>query len=329
MMETKVAGFKPFALERYFAQHEFSVTYNLAASDCETLTMEALLELASPQARSLWDNLSLGYTRAEGLTELREVIAGDYATGHPDDVLTVVPVEGIYLCMRALVEAGDEVIVLGHRIRASMRLPRRAEQSMKAWRPDLSLPVTNADFFSLETLRSLVSDKTRVIVVNFPHNPTGATVSHARWTEILQIAAEVGAYVLSDEMYRGLEHAGVADRLRAAYDSDYDRAISLCGLSKRHGLPGLRTGWVATSHKTLMTRLKTLKDYTTICAPGPAEVLALIGMEAQDFLTERSLQTILPVLTGGTGWFRHIQAYFAQPDPKQVRLLFLSLPIPR
>ena len=60
-----------------------------------------------------------------------------------------------------------------------------------------------------------------------------------------QIASEVGAYVLSDEMYRGLEHAGVADRLRAAYDSDYDRAISLCGLSKRHGLPGLRTGWVA------------------------------------------------------------------------------------
>ena len=85
-METKVAGFKPFALERYFAQHEFSVTYNLAASDCETITMQALLELASPQARSLWDNLSLGYTRAEGLTELREVIAGDYATGHPDDV---------------------------------------------------------------------------------------------------------------------------------------------------------------------------------------------------------------------------------------------------
>ena len=61
MIETKVAGFRPFALERYFAEHEFSVTFNLAASDCETLSMQALLELASPQARSLWENLSLGY----------------------------------------------------------------------------------------------------------------------------------------------------------------------------------------------------------------------------------------------------------------------------
>ena len=305
-METKVAGFKPFALERYFAQHEFSVTYNLAASDCETITMQALLELASAQARSLWDNLSLGYTRAEGLTELREVIAGDYATGRPDDVLTVVPVEGIYLCMRALVEAGDEVIVPWPSYQSLHEVAEASGASIKAWRPDLSLPVTSADFFSLETLRSLVSDKTRVIVVNFPHNPTGATISHARWTEILQIASEVGAYVLSDEMYRGLEHAGVADRLRAAYDSDYDRAISLCGLSKRHGLPGLRTGWVATRHKALMTQLKTLKDYTTICAPGPAEVLALIGMEAQDFLTERSLQTILH---GFDRWDGMVQAY--------------------
>ena len=268
MIETKVAGFRPFALERYFAEHEFSVTFNLAASDCETLSMQALLELASPQARSLWENLSLGYTRAEGLTELREVIAADYASGHPDEVLTVVPVEGIYLCMRALVEPGDEVIVPWPAYQSLHEVAEASGASIKPWRPDLSLPVTSADFFSLETLRSLISDKTRVIVVNFPHNPTGATISHARWTEILELAAEVGAWVLSDEMYRGLEHAGVADRLKAAYDSEYDRAISLCGLSKRHGLPGLRTGWIATRHKALMTQLKTLKDYTTICAPG-------------------------------------------------------------
>ena len=78
-----------------------------------------------------------------------------------------------------------------------------------------------------------------------------------------------------------------------------------------------------------MTQLKTLKDYTTICAPGPAEVLALMGMEAQDALTERSLQTILH---GFDRWDVMVQAYpglFAQPDPKRVRLLFLSLPIPR
>ena len=147
MIETKVAGFRPFALERYFAEHEFSVTFNLAASDCETLSMQALLELASPQARSLWENLSLGYTRAEGLTELREVIAADYASGHPDEVLTVVPVEGIYLCMRALVEPGDEVIVPWPAYQSLHEVAEASGASIKPWRPDLSLPVTSADFF--------------------------------------------------------------------------------------------------------------------------------------------------------------------------------------
>ena len=86
--------------------------------------------------------------------------------------------------MRALVEAGDEVIVPWPAYQSLHEVAEASGALIKAWRPDLSLPVTSADFFSLETLRSLVSDKTRVIVVNFPHNPTGATISHARWTEI-------------------------------------------------------------------------------------------------------------------------------------------------
>ena len=292
MNETRVAGFRPFALERYFAQHEFNVTYNLAASDCETMAMRALLEHASPSSRALWEGLRLSYTRAEGLTELRECIAADYRNGHPDDILTVVPVEGIYLCIRALVESGDEVIAPWPAYQSLHEVAEASGATLKLWRPNLKASLDSPDFFDLDSLRAQVTEKTRVIVVNFPHNPTGATLSHDAWRQIIEIAAEAGAWLLSDEMYRGLEFGGPKSRLCAAYESDYERAITLCGLSKRHGLPGLRAGWLATRESGLMSRLKTLKDYTTICAPGQAEVLALIGMEAQTFLTDRSLRTI-------------------------------------
>ena len=82
-MSEEVAGFRPFQLERFFAKHEFHARFNLAASDCETVSLQELLALASPSSRELWEKLSLGYTRAEGLPQLRETIAADYDRGRP------------------------------------------------------------------------------------------------------------------------------------------------------------------------------------------------------------------------------------------------------
>ena len=292
MHESSVAGLRPFGLERFFAKHEFKARHNLAASDCETLSLTELLNLASPKSRSLWENLTLAYTRAEGLPALREAIADDYSRGDAEDVLTVVPVEGIYLALRALVEGGDEVIAPWPAYQSLYEVASASGATVKYWKPELGSGKESAAHFSIETLRHLVGPKTKVIVVNFPHNPTGGHLSADEWQSLFEIAESVGAWVLSDEMYRGLEFNPTLTRLPAAYEMDYPHAISLCGLSKRHGLPGLRTGWLATRDKEIMGRLKQLKDYTTICAAAPAEILALIGLEAQDYLTHRSCETI-------------------------------------
>ena len=288
MKENRVAGFRPFELERFFAKHEFNARYNLAASDCETLSLQELLQLANPRSLRLWENLSLGYTRAEGLPELREAIAGDYLSGDADDVLTVVPVEGIYLTLRALIEAGDEVIAPWPAYQSLYEVASASGAHMRYWKPDLSLPVTDDSYFSIESLEALITEKTKLIILNFPHNPTGAQLTQDAWKSVFEKAERVGAWVLSDEMYRGLERQPEGTQLPAAYEMGYQRAISLSGLSKRHGLPGLRMGWLATKARSLMSRLMQLKDYTTICSPAPAEVLGLIGMEAQSDLTARS-----------------------------------------
>ena len=291
-MSEEVAGFRPFQLERFFAKHEFHARFNLAASDCETVSLQELLALASPSSRELWEKLSLGYTRAEGLPQLREAIAADYDRGCPEEVLTVVPVEGIYLTLRALLDSSDEVIAPWPAYQSLYEVALACGAQLKYWKPEIAAPDSRGAHFSVDALRSLVTKKTKLIVINFPHNPTGAHLSKCDWEAVFEIAEKVGAFVLSDEMYRGLESRPEADRLPAGYEMDYERVISLSGLSKRHGLPGLRVGWLATRDQALMKKLMQLKDYTTICAAAPAEVLGLIGLEAQSHLTQRSNQFI-------------------------------------
>ena len=95
---------------------------------------------------------------------------------------------------------------------------------------------------------------------------------------MVDAVARVGAWLFSDEMYRLLEPAPEL-RLPAAVDL-YERAVSLAGMSKAFGLAGLRIGWVAAHDRALLERIKSLKDYTTICSSAPSELLALMALRS-------------------------------------------------
>ena len=110
----------------------------------------------------------------------------------------------------------------------------------------------------------------QAVIVNFPHNPTGALLSQLQWKEVCACCENQDAYLFSDEMYRGLEHDASA-KMPAAVDS-YKRGISLCGMSKALSMPGLQIGWVAMHNTELLQQILQLKDYTTICSSAPSEV---------------------------------------------------------
>ena len=114
------------------------------------------------------------------------------------------------------------------------------------WEPRID-PETLSIQFNVDDLRSLVNNHTSsTLIVNFPHNPTGCLPSKAEWDEIIELCSQRGITVFSDEMYRGLE---LGDKSELRLDSAVDRsenAITLAGLSKAYGLPGLRIGWIAT-----------------------------------------------------------------------------------
>jgi aspartate/methionine/tyrosine aminotransferase len=270
-----------FTLERYFARWEFAVKHVLCASDVEPYKQRELLALADDDARTRWDALSLGYTESLGLPALREEIANLYPGLTPDEVITFAGAEeGVFLAMHALLGAGDHAVVVWPAYQSLHEVARSigAEVTLVPLNPrDWSLDV--------DAIAAAMRPNTRVIVMNFPHSPTGAQLSELDLAKLVSIAELHGAHLFSDEVYRFLEHD--APRL-PAIASQTPRGISLGVMSKAYGLAGVRIGWIATRDRRLRARLAALKDYTTICNASPSEILALIALRAHDRVLART-----------------------------------------
>jgi aspartate/methionine/tyrosine aminotransferase len=293
-----IQNIQPFKLERYFAEYEFKVRHLLSPSDCESLAMSELLALASPASRARWDELRLGYTEAQGHPELRQEIARLYPNLSAEQVLLVTPEEGIFIFMHAYLRPGDEVIAVSPAYQSLLEIARSLGCRVREWRVQ---PGAGGWRLDLDWLAQALSDQTRLLVVNFPHNPTGYLPAQDEWQEILNLARQHGVAIFSDEMYRGLEYQP-EDRLPSAADH-YERAITLSGLSKTYALPGLRVGWLALQDRALLEKLWGIKDYTTICASAPAEILGLIALENGPALIERSLGIVRQNLRAAEAFF--------------------------
>lgn len=287
-----------FALERYFGQWEFAVKRQLSASDVEAFKMSELLELADADARRRWESLSLGYTESSGLPALREAIAGLYSAVKAPDVLVMAGAEeGIFLLMHAAVSPGDEVIVVTPAYQSLQDLPA----SLGAKVHTVPLRAERRWQLDPDEVARLANKKTRLIVANFPHNPTGALIPRDVQARLIDIADKCGATLLSDEVYRGLE-AEPASRLPAAADLS-PTAVSLGVMSKSYALPGLRIGWLATRDAALLSRMVRLKDYTTICSSAPSEILSLIALRASDRVLQRSRDIVTANRAAGDTFF--------------------------
>jgi len=273
----------PFALERYFARYEFSARYLLSSSDCESLSLADLLALADPEMRQFWDGLKLGYTETPGHPLLRQAIADQYASLSAQDVLVMAPEEGIFLLMHALLEPGDHVVCTYPAYQSLHEIARSIGCQVTYWTPDEA----HGWRFDVEQLEASLRLDTRLVVVNFPHNPTGYLPSRSEFEALVDLVGRRGIYLFSDEMYRRLEIEDNAT-LPAACEL-YDRAISLSGLSKAYGLPGLRIGWLATSVADVLERVTRLKDYTTICNSAPSEILATIALRNREAILKSQL----------------------------------------
>jgi aspartate/methionine/tyrosine aminotransferase len=278
---------RPFALERYFARHEFSARRLLGSSDPESMSVAELLAL-EPGSEEGWVRLRLGYTESRGDPGLREEIAGLFETISPGQVLVFSGAEEpIFAFMNAVFEPGDHVIVhfpsyQSHYAVAEslgLRVSRWRGDPASGWAPDPS------------ALERLIEPGTRAILTCSPHNPTGYLFDRTAWDAIIAVVRRHGLILFSDEVYRGTEH-DPADRLPAACDL-YEKGVSLNGMSKSYGLAGLRLGWIATRDRALLDRMAAFKDYLTICNSAPSEYLGRIAVRHSEALFERTRRRLV------------------------------------
>jgi aspartate/methionine/tyrosine aminotransferase len=279
---------KPFALERYFAQYEFSVSHQLSTSDCETMTVRELLSLAgmAPEdGMGELGELSLGYTESMGDPELRKMLARRYSGVEAEMVLTAAPAEAIFLLLNSLLEAGDKVLVIDPCYQSLSSVPEAIGCEVIPWPVRLENGSWMIDIGELKK-RLEAPTPPKMVIVNFPHNPTGYRPSQQEFSRIVELCEQSGTLLFSDEMYRELNLFGETSSPAACELSSL--AISLEGLSKSFGLPGLRMGWLVCLDKEIIRRAASLKDYTTICAPPPVEYLSRAALSAEPRLTARA-----------------------------------------
>jgi aspartate/methionine/tyrosine aminotransferase len=302
-----------FELERYFARHEFDAPYLLSSSDMETMRMGELLELADGEGRRMWEELALGYTEPRGHPLLREEISGLYETVPPEGVLVFSGAEEAIFALASVV-AGD-----GPGVRATVVWPAYQSLHEVARHAGAGVDLVelrHEDGWALDpdALFGSVGPSTRLVVLNFPHNPTGAQPDAETFRRAVVQTGEAGATLLSDEVYRLLEH-DPAERLPAAADL-HEGAVSLGVMSKSFGLAGLRVGWLATRDLDLLGRVAAFKDYTTICNPAPSELLALIALRAKEEILGRNLSIVLENLPLADAFFGKWRGIFEWVRPR-------------
>jgi aspartate/methionine/tyrosine aminotransferase len=281
---------KPFTLERYFADKEFNSKWHLSSSDCESMTVPELLARADDETRAMWETQKLAYTEAAGHSRLRfEIAQTFYTTISPENILVGAPQELICIAMNSLLSPGDRVAYLSPAYQSLFSIAEAIGCDVREWRLQ---PKSGADKeaprwkLCLDELRAWISEgwSPAMIVVNFPHNPTGFVPTEAEREQLLSIATETGAVLFYDEMYLGLE----ASRTVVGSAADCSPSVMvLSGLSKSFGLPGLRIGWLATQNPASLNRCRVLKDYFSICSSAPSEILAIVAVRNKHSMVDR------------------------------------------
>jgi len=225
------------------------------------------------------------YTFPFGLPEFRAAIAQktrayNHIAADPETEVTVTcgVSEAMMSTILALTDPGDEVVIL--------------EPWYENYLPDCQMagaiprfvPLREPDYtFDPGELRAAFNDRTRLILLNTPHNPTGRVFTRAELEEVARLCQEFGVIAVTDEIYEYILYDGCAHVSIGSLPGMEDRTVTISGLGKTYALTGWRVGWtVAQPHITALVRK--VHDYLTICAPSPFQVAGVTALNMpEDF----------------------------------------------
>ena len=285
-----------YPLNEWFAKGEGRFDVSLSSSSCQPLAIGDLMDVDELRALS---TIPLSYGPFAGSVELQSQIATQYQTIAPSDILTYHgPGEAIYTVLQGLLEAGDQVAVQSPGFHPLAAIPRHIGCEVHAW--NAADPATC--LFEVDDLATVCSRKTKLIIINFPHWPSGQMISESDLYQIVDIAKSADAIILSDESFRLLELPPHAT-LPAVCDI-YNQGVSLTGLSKPYGLGGLRIGWVATRSSPLRESLQQYRFYTSEITNTPCQWIGSRAIKKTNEIVARNRQLIATNLERLTDFVR-------------------------
>jgi aspartate/methionine/tyrosine aminotransferase len=319
---------EPFELERWQSVWENQVELNISESGVHPLTTAELVPDADALRKIL--DVPQGYPQTNGSEELRSRIAAMYpGAGVPNVLVTCGGSEANYISTWALLEPGDEVVFMLPNYMQISGLAKAFGATVKPlWlREKLKWGI------DLEELPRLITPKTKLIAICNPNNPTGSVLSDAERKAIIAAAAKVGAWILSDEVYRGAEidcSAVPGSKTNLVITptiwGGYERILCTGGLSKAYSLPGLRTGWVV-GPADMIERLWSYHDYTSIGPTMLTDRLASAALEPKrrEWILNRTRTVLRQNYPALREWLEKHADYFSHIAPKAGAIAWAGL----
>ncbi|OCO99876.1 MULTISPECIES: aminotransferase [unclassified Ensifer] len=315
---------RDFGVEIWMNRYENHCEWNLAETCVESLTVAELLEMAGKTDTILSEllPLKLTYGAIEGSERLRGLIANLYAKQTIENVVTTHGAIGANaLVHETLVEPGDRVISVLPTYQQHYSIP----ESYGADTQILKLTEETGFLPDLERLQRLAIPGTKLIAINNPNNPTGALMDRDYLEKIASIARACGAWILSDEVYRGTDQEG--DGLTASIADLYEKGISTGSMSKTFSLAGLRLGWIVAPPE-LIQAVSVHRDYNTISVGMLDDHFAAIALENKDKILARSQSITRTNLAVLSDWVEGEPLIsWVKPQSGTTALLKYDLPI--
>jgi aspartate/methionine/tyrosine aminotransferase len=273
---------KPFLLDLWLDSYEHDIEYNLASSEGPRWTVNAVLELAGEEERQRFLNHELVYGRPAGAEGLREAIAEMHDVSAECVQIMTGASEALVVLMWLAAEPGANVI-----------LPRPGYAPFSALPQSLGIEtrfygIRKENNFSvdIEEIMKFADARTKLIMVNSPHHPTGATMSDVELDRLHEFSSARGIQLVSDEVYQPIYHGR---ETKSA--SRLAQATVIHDFSKAFALPGVRTGWMIEHDRKRRERYWNARTYFSISNNSAGEMLAEIAMRKRDVVLGKTQET--------------------------------------
>jgi aspartate/methionine/tyrosine aminotransferase len=316
---------KTFKVEQWMNEYEDDAKYNIAETCVHSITLNELFELAGEDQQEFMKELfdkRLTYGHIVGSPEFKAGVCSLYENMKEENILSTHGAIGAnHLVFYSLVEKGDRVISVLPTYQQLYSIPEAFEADVQI----LKLKPENKFLPDLQELRRLVTENTKMICINNPNNPSGALMSEEMLCEIVEIAKSVNAYVLCDEVYRGLNQK---DGYTKSIVDIYEKGISVSSMSKVFSLAGLRMGWIVAS-KEIIEECFRHRDYNMISCGMLDEAFSALALKNSDKILDRNKKIVRDNLAILDKWVSEQPCIsYVKPDAGTTTLLYYNFDMP-